>query len=199
MSDNTVHISVDIETLGLRENTVVLSIGAAAFTLQPNNPNDFDKYIETGFHVKFSAKEQIVDQKRTTDQSTIDWWKGQEAAAQKIFKPSSEDVGMIEGLQMFNDWVKASGYKQGKSYTQTRGLAFDIPKIEHMYQQSQIKLPFNSWMARDTRTYIDILTGVSNGQYEPAGGFPKNFLKHDALHDASMDAYRMTEIFNRQF
>jgi hypothetical protein len=61
MSDNTVHISVDIETLGLRENTVVLSIGAAAFTLQPNNPNDFDKYIETGFHVKFSAKEQIVD------------------------------------------------------------------------------------------------------------------------------------------
>jgi hypothetical protein len=54
-------------------------------------------------------------------------------------------------------------------------------------------------MARDTRTYIDILTGVSNGQYEPVGGFPKNFLKHDALHDASMDAYRMTEIFNRQF
>lgn len=192
-----ISLSLDLETLGLRENTVVLSLGVAAFRLDAESTNDFDRYIETGFHVKFSVKDQMQTWNRSTDASTIEWWKKQDKEAQKIVKPSVEDVTMADGLAMFTDWVKSIDYRWGKSYTWTRGLAFDIPKVEHMYYQAGMKLPFNSWMARDTRTFIDILTGVSNGQYEPDGGFPKNFLKHDALHDAAMDAYRMTEIFQK--
>jgi hypothetical protein len=194
-----IHLSIDTETLGLRENTVVLSIGCAAFRLVENGPNDYAKYIEGGFHVKFSVKDQLVNWKRSTDQSTIDWWKTQEPVAQKIIKPSDEDVDMESGLLLFNDWIKRSGYTWKTSYVWSRGTAFDFPKIEHMYYQTGVKCGFNTWRIRDTRTYIDVLAGADNGQYEPQGGFPRAFIKHDALHDAAMDAYRMVEIFNNQF
>ncbi|WEM34342.1 exonuclease [Xanthomonas phage X1] len=196
MSDAPFHLSIDTETLGMRENTVVLSIGVAAFQLVPGAKNDYDKIIRDGFHVKFNVKEQIVNYKRTTDQSTIDWWKTQEPAAQKILKPSEEDVDMASGLTMLNDWIKRSGYRWKDSFVWSRGTYFDFPKLEHMYLQAGVKCGFNTWKIRDTRTMIDVLTGSENGQYEPAGGFPRNFLKHDALHDAAMDAYRMVEIFN---
>ena len=190
------HLSIDTETLGMRENAVFLSLGAAAFQLVPGGSNDYDKLIRTGFHVKFSVKDQIVNYQRTTTQSTLDWWKQQEPAAQKILKPSDEDVDLASGLRMFNDWIKGCGYNWKTSYVWSRGTYFDFPKIEHAYDQTGVKCGFNTWKIRDTRTYIDILTGVDNGQYEPKGGFPRNFLKHDALHDAAMDAYRMVEIFN---
>lgn len=193
------HLSIDTETLGLRENTVVLSLGVAAFQMKQGASNDFERYIERGFHVKFNVKDQLLNWKRTTDQSTIDWWKQQEPVAQKILKPSEEDVSMEEGLLLFNDWIKTSGYDWKKSYVWSRGTYFDFPKIEHMYFQSGVKCGFNTWKIRDTRTFIDILTGSENGAYEPRGGFPKSFVKHDALHDAAMDAYRMVEIFNGQF
>lgn len=193
------HLSVDTETLGLRENTVVLSIGCAVFQLYEGASNDYDKYIRTGFHVKFSVKDQLANWHRSTDQGTVDWWKQQEPVAQAIFKPSDQDVDMESGLMLFNDWIKQSGYDWKNSYIWSRGAAFDFPKIEHMYWQSKVKCGFNTWKIRDTRTFVDILTGNDRGAYEPVGGFPKNFLKHDALHDAAMDAYRMTEIFNNQF
>lgn len=199
MSNEAFHLSIDTETLGMRENTVVLSIGCVAFQLVENGPNDYERYVRDGFHVKFSVKDQIVNHKRTTDQSTIDWWKQQEPEAQKILKPSDHDVDMATGLEMFNEWIGKSGYNWRKSYVWSRGTYFDFPKIEHMYVQTGIKCGFNTWKIRDTRTFIDILTGDESGQYEPKGGFPKSFIKHDALHDAAMDAYRMTEIFNNQF
>lgn len=196
MSEAPFHLSIDTETLGLRENTVVLSIGVAAFQLVPGGKNDYDKYIRDGFHVKFSIKDQLVNYKRTTCQSTVDWWKSQSEEAKKILKPSEQDVDMESGLLMLNDWIKQSGYKWKDSFVWSRGTYFDFPKIEDMYRQTGVKVGFNTWKIRDTRTMIDVLTGSENGQYEPKGGFPRNFLKHDALHDASMDAYRMVEIFN---
>ncbi len=198
MSNEPYHLSIDTETLGMRENTVVLSIGCAAFQLIPNGENNYEKYVTGGFHVKFDVKEQITRYKRSTDQSTIDWWRQQEPAAQKILKPSEQDVDMESGLMMLNDWIKQSGYRWKDSYVWSRGTYFDFPKLEHMYFQAGVKCGFNTWKIRDTRTYIDILTGVDNGQYEPQGGFPRSFVKHNALHDAAMDAYRMVEIFNLQ-
>lgn len=191
------HIVFDTETLGIRENAIVLSIGAVAFEMEPGTKNDYDRYILDGFHVKFSIKDQLHTWKRSVDEGTVEWWKGQSEEAKKILKPSPNDVTMAEGLTQLNDWIKSiDGYKWNSSYVWSRGTYFDFPKMESMYHQAGVKCGFNTWKIRDVRTYIDILTGVDNGKYEPDRQ-PENFIAHDALHDAAMDAYRMVEIFNK--
>lgn len=191
------HIVFDTETLGIRENAIVLSIGAVAFEMEPGTKNDYDRYILDGFHVKFSIKDQLHTWKRSVDEGTVEWWKGQSEEAKKILKPSPNDVTMAEGLTQLNDWIKSiDGYKWNSSYVWSRGTYFDFPKMESMYHQAGVKCGFNTWKIRDVRTYIDILTGVDNGKYDPDRQ-PENFIAHDALHDAAMDAYRMVEIFNK--
>lgn len=51
MTDAPFHLSIDTETLGLRENTVVLSIGVAAFQLVPGAENNYEKYILSLIHI----------------------------------------------------------------------------------------------------------------------------------------------------
>ncbi|QFR56617.1 exonuclease [Stenotrophomonas phage Mendera] len=195
MSD-LVHVVVDLETLGLEQDAVVLSLGASTFRMDGSRPK-FDKMISEGFYAKFDVKEQVKTFKRTMTDSTIDWWKTQGAAAKKVLEATPFDHRMADGLIEFNAWLKKVGYNFQKSYIWSRGTYFDFPKIEHMYRQAEVECGYNGWKIRDVRTYIDILTGVDNGKYEPEGGTPQQFVAHDALHDAAMDGYRMQEIFNK--
>lgn len=199
MTEKMQHILLDLETLGTRENAVVLSLGAVAFSLYEGEKNDYDAYILNGFYVKFSVEDQIKTWGRKTEPGTLAWWRDQGEEARKVLKPSKDDVSMIDGLTMFNAWIKATpGYKFKDSYVWSRGTYFDFPKIESMYDQAGLECGFNTWKIRDVRTYIDILTGDTWGKYNPRKA-PQNFVAHHALHDAAMDAYRMVEIFNNQF
>lgn len=191
------HIIVDTETLGTKPNSVVLSIGATAFSLVPGNSNDFQTYIKHGFYAKLSIKDQVVNFGRKIDENTVNWWKNQSVEAQEVVRPSSDDMTMIDALNSLNAWIKTvQGYKWKDSYVWCRGNYFDFPMLESMYDQADIKCGYNTWKIRDVRTYVDILTGDTWGKYEPQNGTPREFIAHNALHDAAMDAYRMVEIFN---
>lgn len=191
------HIILDTETLGTRENAVVLSIGAVAFSLIPNQPNNYEDYILQGFYTKFSVKDQIKNYGRKIEEGTVEWWKQQSSEAQMVLKPSEDDYEMLAGLSRLNEWIKQlPGYKWNTSYVWSRGTYFDFPKLESMYEQAGLKCGYNSWKIRDVRTMIDVLTGDTWGKYNPRGGDPAGFVPHHALHDAAMDAYRMVEIFN---
>lgn len=194
------HIMLDTETLGTREGAVVLSVGAVAFSLLENQPNDYNDLVLNGFYVKFSVQDQVKNYGRRIDDDTLNWWKSQGEEAQKVLKPSQHDASMVDGLNSFNDWIKQlPGYKYKTSYVWSRGTYFDFPKLESMYDQAGIKPGYNGWKIRDVRTYIDVLTGDDWGRYDPRGGVPAEFIPHHALHDAAMDSYRMVEIFNNQF
>lgn len=191
------HIIVDTETLGIKPDSVVLSIGATAFSLVPNGSNDFQKYIQHGFYAKLNIRDQITTYGRKINEDTVAWWKSQSVEAQNVLRPSADDMLMSDALNALNAWIKrVQGYKWKDSYVWCRGNYFDFPILESMYDQAGIKCGYNTWKIRDVRTYIDILTGDTWGKYEPRNGTPREFIAHDALHDAAMDAYRMVEIFN---
>lgn len=190
------HILLDVETLGIRENAVVLSLGAVSFRLEPGQRNDYDSYVLDGFYVKFDVKDQVRNYGRKIEEDTLNWWKRQGATAREVLKPSVDDVAMADGLAEFNAWIRdIDGFKFKDSYVWSRGTNFDFPKIESMYHQANIRSGFSTWKVRDVRTYIDILTGSDRGVYD-VRETPNNFVAHHALHDAAMDAYRMVEIFN---
>jgi len=191
---SVVHINFDTETLGLYENAVVTTLSAVPFTFEDNTP--YDELVRQGFFVKFKIVEQLKVYGRETTQSTVDWWKQQSEEA-KVFsiKPSADDVTLVEGLNSLTAFIKESGYDWKKSYLWSRGNAFDFPKIESLYRNCGLEVPFNTFRVRDTRTMIDCLTGSENGYYRLREGQPKSFVKHHALHDAALDCANLIEIY----
>jgi hypothetical protein len=197
MAEIITHLVVDTETLGNKEHAVVLSIAVVPFQFETYRP--YAAYVRDGFFVKFDATEQIKKWKRETSQSTLDWWKEQTPEA-KVFslKPSKDDVDMRTGLGLMTQYIKSlEGFNYKQSYAWARGTDFDFPKIGDMYDQIEEPLPYKGGRVRDIRTYIDILTGATNGRYEvlkPEINL-KDFVAHHALHDAAKDAYACVEIY----
>lgn len=192
---NVVHINFDTETLGLYERSVVTTLACCAFTFEDDI--SYDELVKSGFFVKFKAEEQIRVYHRETTASTLQFWKEQsEEARKRSILPSDSDEGLVEGLKRLSTYIEESGYDFKKSYIWSRGNAFDLPKIESLYRDANLPLPFNTFRVRDTRTMIDCLTGSDNGYYQLKNGVPKSFIKHHALHDTAIDCASMIEIYH---
>lgn len=188
------HLMIDLESLGKREDTVVLSLACVPFTFEERV--GYKELMSRGFMVKFNALEQIKTWRRSTDKDTIAWWKNQSKEAQEAaYYPSDMDATMIDGLDALSQYIKnETAYKWNSGYLWARGANyFDYPKIEHMYEQADVKIPFNTWKIRDVRTYIDILTGVDNGKYEL--NLPGSHVAHNCLDDCVRDVLCMKEIY----
>jgi hypothetical protein len=186
------HLNFDLETLGKKANSVILSMACIAFKFEDDTP--YSKYVLDGFYVKFNPLEQIK-MGRTVDRETVEWWKLQNDEARKVTQPSDDDVSVAEGLAMLREYINGTDYEWKTGYCWSRGNYFDFPMIEDIHDQLGAKLPFNTWKIRDIRTMIDVLTGDDRGRYELRGGVPKEYVPHHALHDTALDIMRMKEIF----
>jgi hypothetical protein len=189
-----VHLLFDTETLGLYERAVVTTLACTAFSFEGDE--SYDDIVAAGFFTKFKGSEQVQVFKRETTASTLAFWKQQTKEAQEMsILPRADDVTLVEGLTKLTEWIESTGYDWKRSFVWCRGNAFDFPKIESLFADANMKVPFNTWKIRDTRTMIDCLTGSENGGYNLRDGEPKSFIKHHALHDAALDCARMKEIY----
>ncbi len=188
------HLIFDTETLGVRENAAIATIACVPFTFGGNQK--YSELVESGFFAKICIKDQIGEWKRKTEPATLEFWSLQSKdARERSILPSSDDLPTVEALTNLAKFIKSSAYDFKRSYIWCRGIRFDFGKLEAQYEMVGIECPFNSWKARDVRTYIDILTGSDNGSYNLRNGVPPEFVKHHALHDAALDAAKMIEIF----
>lgn len=190
------HLMFDIETLGKRDNAVILSIACIPFTFEDHDY--FQSYHKNGIMIKFDVAEQIKVFHRTTSLDTIEWWKKQSKEARDVnLKPSSSDVTVVEGLTELSKFISNTPYNRVKSYVWSRGAYFDFPKLEALYEDcANLVIPYNSWKIRDTRTYIDILCGTDDGKYElKMGKYDESFVAHNCLNDAALEAARLNEIY----
>lgn len=189
------HLLLDIETLGTREDTVILSIACVPFVFEEHEC--FDIYLTKGFFVKLDVKDQIRKHRRTVSEATIDWWKKQSKEARAAnLTITAEDRYLVEGLTRLSKFIGSTKYNSKKSYVFARGTYFDFPKLEHAYEVSaKLAVPFNTYKIRDVRTFIDIFAGVDDGQYNLRFCNTSKFIKHNCLHDAAMDAARLNELY----
>lgn len=107
----TNHVMLDLETLGTRPGSVILSIGAVEFDLRVGLGREF--YVEisqySSRHIGF-----------TVDQDTVDWWEEQSAEARGLLARTSSG-GLLPhvALQQFNAWLSPDPLVWGN------GAAFD--------------------------------------------------------------------------
>jgi hypothetical protein len=167
------HLMVDMETLAVTPNAVVLSLGAVHF-----DPH------QTGYTDSIYFKIDLDDQdklNREIDPNTIDWWAKQDPKImEEAFSPENR-IPLIDAINQFHKFA------WGCQAFWSHGATFDLVIIESIYKQLNKTLPWNYWQLRDTRTLFDL-------GWDPE--MPKGN-KHDALQDAIRQSVGVQNIYRK--
>lgn len=180
--------AIDIETLGLDSNAVVLS--AAIIHFDPANKDvSFNDLLMEASYVKFDAKEQIEKYNRTITKSTVDWWKTQSKVVRDYtIKPSAiHDHSLVDGMSVLYDYVNSRN--NGRKETMWSRGSLDQLCLDSLSRAIGNRTITEYYNWRDFRTAIDILYGTSRGYCEindPTFD-PQSVIKHLAHHDVCYD------------
>ena len=163
------HVMHDIETLGTRPGSVILSIGAVRFCPITQTVSD-EFYVNIDRHVSMLGG-------LTTDQSTVEWWKRQRPEAWEALEV--DPVNPAIAFQRYADWCRGLNGAMGDLMVWSHGATFDTPLLEVAFRAFNISPPWKFWNARCTRTIYDL-----------AGNEPDRSkgTHHNALDDARNQA-----------
>jgi len=151
---------VDLETMAVSPNAVVLSLGAVHFNPYGNGYGD-----KLYFRINIDDQDALG---REVDPNTITWWSQQDPVVmEEAFSPDNR-ISLVDAIDQFHKFA------WGCDAFWAHGSIFDIVIIENIYKQLGKPVPWQYWQIRDTRTLFDL--GVDPDM--PKSG------KHDALQDA---------------
>lgn len=171
-------LDIDIETLGTKYNSPILSIGAQAFSLDTGKMGP-TFYLEVAFD---SAVKSGVP-----SGSTIAWWLRQKDAALRLFAEDTEGkkaplATALHGLVNF--WRENCD-------SQTRvwgnGATFDLGILEYQFDVGAVGLspPWQFKRIRDQRTIQEAAEVLALFDVKEVGSFGTH---HNALADAQWGA-----------
>jgi hypothetical protein len=188
---SNVDFTIDFESLGLFENSVLLSMGCSTMIEDTSKSNDdiFNIAIESGLYTKFDVKEQIkLGRKTCTD--TMAWWKEQDSEdAKAVLKPSPlHDISPATAILNLHDYLKTNGFTKnsnlwGRGYVEPMWYFsicrdYDIPPV------------IKYWQFRDARTAL--MLNMYPEKYCKTIK-PNGCIAHNALHDAAFLIIQMLD------
>lgn len=166
-------LMVDIETLGIKNDAPVMSLGAVLF----NSGGMYDR-----FYIRFDVEGQIDSGLRKVDGSTIKWWMSQDNAAQKVFSDKSIDTEQaLKGFnEFFNKILTQYNIEKQNLKVWGNGPTFDMSIMESLFRSYGMKEPWDFRAVRDLRTFKEYV--YDGSQTERVG------THHNALDDAEYQA-----------
>lgn len=170
-------IMLDLETLGVRCGSVILSIGACTFDRNAGYYGDlcFHQFLKLGDQIGMGA---------TMDPSTVMWWLAQSDHARKAMidgQDQARPTGNV--LADFDRWLDMVCPEVPARIIWANGQDFDIALLNELYKKLGRNAPWPYNAARDMRTVLDVAGGHKPAFYKsaPTGA-------HDALVDAIYQA-----------
>ena len=156
-------VVIDIETLSLQPNAVILSIGAVA---------------ESGetFYTELNWEQQL--DYRHVDAKTALWW-----GKQTEQPPLLGEVLLADTLLDLSEWL--ADYDKDSLYVWARGPQFDIVVLESAYKDVDLPVPWKYKNVRDVRTALSLSTVTD--LFDPAR---KHHALDDAIADMKNLALR---------
>lgn len=161
----TVNYMIDIETLGTRNTSVILSIGICTF----GSP-DLNK--ECMYHQLNYKMFPTSTYEFTTDEDTKEWWKAQ--PEQTWREATCGTLAPIVSLGMISSVLAKTN-----AIVWTKGN-FDLPILEHAFNFYGVPVPWTFRNTRDFRT-IKALWPALNLTPDPNAA-------HSAIYDAIFQA-----------
>jgi len=158
------HATIDLETIDVRPQATVLSLGAVKF-----NP-----FTDEEPHSELYLKISIDDQDRlgrTTSDSTLEWWSKQDPQIMEEAFDQSAAVTVEDALAQISKFAVSVDTFWGQGY------GFDYTMLEDMYRSTGRPIPWNFWQILDSRTLFRVCKQD-----------PRKQIQND-LHNALADAY----------
>ena len=124
---------------------------------------------------------------RICDKDSIEWWKKQcDIVKKKSLFPSSDDMTVVEGLNIIKDFIKVN--KKANDSVFIRGN-LDNFCADSLCKQYGVPVLFDFWEYLDFRTAIAMTKETSSLRgYCEVPGFDRNLVyKHDPCHDNALE------------
>lgn len=158
-------IHVDLETLGVRHTSQILSIGAV------HGANTFYREIDAY---------QYNPNEFTEDASTLEWW-----VKQGGFIPTQDLVSPMQAVSSFAQWVLAIREQHNDIEVWANSPTFDCAILRHHFKIFSLSCPWEFWSERDVRTVKGVAKALNMNITAPKN--PHNALK-DAKNQQAMVA-----------
>ena len=171
----TLSVMLDIETLGLTPNCVILSLGAVKF-----NPREGIIY-PGGLHLILDVNQQL-EVGRAVDETTVEWWSKQHPQVIEVALSEHNRISLESFNASFNKFLV------GVDEIWAQGPAFDIVILENLYTQMGWPKPWHHWQIRDSRTLFAVHGDKRIKHQEKM---------HNALEDAKSQAQAVIGVFEK--
>lgn len=155
-------LMIDLETLGTKTNSVILSIGAVAFD-------------ENGIHDEFYCNVDLEGSLKhgfDIDADTLYWWLKQDKSAGEILSSNRESI--VAAMFDINLFI-ANNYVDE---VWANSPSFDLVMLKNAMEKVNKNPAWDFWVERDFRTFLS-LTGAKRVYPDVA---------HNALEDARAQA-----------
>lgn len=168
---------IDLETLGLRKNAAIATIGAVLVR---------DTQVVDHLYLQVNIQ-TALDAGGTVDASTISWWLQQSDAARTELHIGSNPKStpcrthLRQALNELDDWINTHANIESV-HAWGNGAGFDLSILAEAYAAQHMAPPWRFWNERDLRTLLDLQPGARAVVGEFQG------VKHHALHDALHEA-----------
>lgn len=187
----------DVETLGKRSNSVILSMACIYF--DPDKTPSYKELYDDAFFAKFDAQDQMKRLGREANKSTMEWWAKQcHNVKVKSFKPNPAiDERFEDGYERMREWVKTKNDNDCWVWARGNLDQLVMDDIEEQIGLTPI-FPYARW--RDVRTAVDFLYSTTKGyvdvevppwvdKFDPALHVTKHNPIDDCCYDAMMLMY----------
>ncbi|HBX8374629.1 TPA: 3'-5' exoribonuclease [Klebsiella pneumoniae] len=181
-----VHVMVDLETMGKKNNAPIVAIGAVVF--DPSTGS-----IGESFY-KVVCLESSVNWGAVIDPSTVIWWLKQSSEARSAIV-NDDAIPLQDALLQFREFVSdnvAGGSKKAQVWG--NGASFDNSILRSSYDCIAEDYPWEYWNDRDVRTMVELGHAIN---YEPQKAIPFEGERHNALADAIHQARYVSAIWQR--
>ncbi len=172
-----IHAMVDIETLGTKEDAVILTVGGVKF----------DPYTDKEPYDRFLMAIDIDEQTangRVVDEGTLEWWGTQPAEIQEEAFCEEGRVSVEEFCTTFTKWLVGCDKKWAQ------GPRFDYGILENFYAQFGYHKNWFYWQEQDARTLFGLVPGDPRKNLD---GVQEGH--HSAVEDAVVQAKAVQKCF----
>lgn len=181
-----VHVMVDLETMGKKNNAPIVAIGAVVFDPATGS-------IGESFY-KVVCLESSVNWGAVIDPSTVIWWLKQSSEARSAIV-NDDAIPLQDALLQFREFVDdnvAGGSKKAQVWG--NGASFDNSILRSSYDCIAEDYPWEYGNDRDVRTMVELGQAIS---FDPKTTIPFEGSRHNALADAIHQARYVSAIWQR--
>lgn len=179
-----IDIMIDLETMAVTPNGVIMSIGAVFF--DPNAEADDWYTLGDTFYRAIDVDSSLCAGLHI-DASTLEWWMSSKRTQEARDALFSNPGALEEVLNEFSTWVRGSS-SETNALTRVwgNGSTFDITMLECAYSKIGYQQPWKMYNVRCFRTLKQLMSG-----FEPE----REGTHHNALDDAQHQARWAQKIF----